>query len=61
MVTSFLIGSLVFFVLSLALTLINLAVLAGSNTDRNSMGFSAINAVILLLMITWNILALINN
>lgn len=60
MVTSFLIAALVFFVLDLALSLINLAINAGQKNNSN-VAIAAFNVIILLFMVTWNILALINN
>ncbi len=58
--TAFLIATIVYFVLSLGLGLIQIAISAGSNSkmSASAIGASAINIIISLVFITWSIILL---
>jgi len=58
MVTSFLIGTLVFFSLNMILSLISIGVNSGSQGSRDKLFGAIVSVFIMAILITWNILAL---
>lgn len=58
--TAFIIATIVYFILSLGLSLVSLALNAGQGTKPNTIGASAINIIIAIGFLTWGIILLVS-